>query len=190
MNKHIQTRITLLLFWLLYYDPWSLKLKHLSAFSRGQTRISLSKLFKAVMSIHLGHQPWSLIAKHLPAIVPLCTKKRGSGVLHSVLISKPTRCFPSNHLPISAIPTQVTQTLEGTKLQLKSAEGQSDAIIVSTMMEAWEVVEGGLVADGTVKDVSDTIQPIVPQVLIWLLNLDTLRLARSAQQNCRPVTTF
>jgi hypothetical protein len=28
------------------------------------------------------------------------------------------------------------------------------AVIVSTLMEAWEVVRGGLVADGTVKDVS------------------------------------
>ncbi|KAF9040593.1 hypothetical protein BJ165DRAFT_1350610 [Panaeolus papilionaceus] len=62
------------------------------------------------------------------------------------------------------------KTLEGTKLQLKSAAGQSDAIIVSTMMEAWEVVEGGLVADGTVKDILYGL-PVAPNKIADLSQL-------------------
>lgn len=46
------------------------------------------------------------------------------------------------------------QTVEGTRLQLISDIGRTSAVIVSTLMEAWGVVQGGLVADGTVKDVS------------------------------------
>ncbi|KAF9475980.1 hypothetical protein BDN70DRAFT_883004 [Pholiota conissans] len=45
------------------------------------------------------------------------------------------------------------KTVEGTRLQLKSEEDQTHAVVVSTMMEAWEVVKGGLVADSTVKDI-------------------------------------
>ncbi|KAF8905552.1 hypothetical protein CPB84DRAFT_1771704 [Gymnopilus junonius] len=45
------------------------------------------------------------------------------------------------------------KTTEGTKLQLISEEDRTHAVVVSTMMEAWEVVESGLVADGTVKDI-------------------------------------
>jgi hypothetical protein len=48
------------------------------------------------------------------------------------------------------------QTAEGTRLQLVSSAGKTAAVVVSTLMEAWEVVRGGLVADGTVNDVSDT----------------------------------
>jgi len=44
--------------------------------------------------------------------------------------------------------------VEGTKLQLVSEGGQTHSIIVSTLMEAWGVVDGGLVSDGIVKDVS------------------------------------
>jgi hypothetical protein len=47
------------------------------------------------------------------------------------------------------------QTAEGTRLQLISSSDKTTAIVVSTLMEAWEVVRAGLVADGTVKDVSD-----------------------------------
>ncbi|KAI0692796.1 hypothetical protein BC835DRAFT_1356104 [Cytidiella melzeri] len=47
---------------------------------------------------------------------------------------------------------QDTQT-EGVRLQLRSSTDQTSAIVVSTMMEAWEVVRAGLVADGTVKDI-------------------------------------
>ncbi|KAF8202911.1 putative serine dehydratase domain-containing protein [Pholiota molesta] len=45
------------------------------------------------------------------------------------------------------------KTVEGTRLQLISEEDRTHAVIVSTMMEAWEVVQGGLVADSTVKDI-------------------------------------
>ncbi|KAF8168133.1 putative serine dehydratase domain-containing protein [Crassisporium funariophilum] len=45
------------------------------------------------------------------------------------------------------------KTSEGTRLQLVSEEDQTSAVIVSTMMEAWEVVRAGLVADLTVKDI-------------------------------------
>lgn len=43
--------------------------------------------------------------------------------------------------------------MEGTKLQLASDGGQTHSIIVSTLAEAWKVVDGGLVSDGIVKDV-------------------------------------
>ena len=39
-------------------------------------------------------------------------------------------------------------------MQLSSEVDQTHAIVVSTLMEAWEVVKAGLVEDGTVKDVS------------------------------------
>ncbi|OAX44262.1 hypothetical protein K503DRAFT_765231 [Rhizopogon vinicolor AM-OR11-026] len=44
------------------------------------------------------------------------------------------------------------KTVEGTKLQLISDAGRTSAVVVSTLVEAWGVVKGGLVADGTVKD--------------------------------------
>ncbi|KAG2036339.1 hypothetical protein BDR03DRAFT_982971 [Suillus americanus] len=47
---------------------------------------------------------------------------------------------------------KVGETVDGTKLQLVSNIGRSSAVIVSTLVEAWGVVQGGLVADGTVKD--------------------------------------
>ncbi|PFH54446.1 hypothetical protein AMATHDRAFT_72249 [Amanita thiersii Skay4041] len=45
------------------------------------------------------------------------------------------------------------KTVEGTRLQLNSSEGHTNAVVVSTMMEAWELVQAGLVKDGTVKDI-------------------------------------
>lgn len=45
------------------------------------------------------------------------------------------------------------KTVEGTRLQLVSDIGRTSAVVVSTLMEAWGVVQGGLVADGTVKDI-------------------------------------
>jgi len=39
-------------------------------------------------------------------------------------------------------------------LQLISDVDRTPAVLVSTLREAWGVVQGGLVADGTVKDVS------------------------------------
>lgn len=44
------------------------------------------------------------------------------------------------------------KTVEGTRLQLDSGTVKTYAVIVSTMMEAWGVIHGGLVEDGTVKD--------------------------------------
>ncbi|KAF5313039.1 hypothetical protein D9619_003555 [Psilocybe cf. subviscida] len=45
------------------------------------------------------------------------------------------------------------KTAEGATLQLRSTENQTHAVVVSTMMEAWEVVRAGLVANGTVNDI-------------------------------------
>src|ERR1700729_1125709 len=54
------------------------------------------------------------------------------------------------------IPTEEKyQTVEGTRLQLVTGADKTTAVVVSTLMEAWEVVRAGLVADGMVNDVSD-----------------------------------
>lgn len=45
------------------------------------------------------------------------------------------------------------KTAEGTRLQLNSTSDKTHAIVVSTLMEACEVVKAGLVADGTVTDI-------------------------------------
>ncbi|KAH9003990.1 putative serine dehydratase domain-containing protein [Lactarius hatsudake] len=45
------------------------------------------------------------------------------------------------------------KTAEGTRLQLVSNSATSHAVVVSTVMEAWEVVNSGLVAEGIVKDI-------------------------------------
>ncbi|THH19749.1 hypothetical protein EW146_g1490 [Bondarzewia mesenterica] len=45
------------------------------------------------------------------------------------------------------------QTAEGTRLQLGSSAAKTNAVVVSTMMEAWKIVESGLVTDGIVKDI-------------------------------------
>lgn len=45
------------------------------------------------------------------------------------------------------------KTAEGTRLQLASDSATSHAVVVSTVMEAWEVVNSGLVAEGVVKDI-------------------------------------
>ncbi|KAE9408117.1 hypothetical protein BT96DRAFT_1013592 [Gymnopus androsaceus JB14] len=44
------------------------------------------------------------------------------------------------------------KTIEGTRLQMISSADKTNAVVVSTLMEAWEVVRGGLFKDGTVKD--------------------------------------
>ncbi|KAJ4486090.1 putative serine dehydratase domain-containing protein [Lentinula aciculospora] len=44
------------------------------------------------------------------------------------------------------------KTVEGTRLQMISSADRTNAVVVSTLMEAWEVVQGGLIKDGTVKD--------------------------------------
>ncbi|KAF8898779.1 putative serine dehydratase domain-containing protein [Infundibulicybe gibba] len=45
------------------------------------------------------------------------------------------------------------KTEEGSRLQLSSTEDKTTAVVVSTVMEAWEVVNSGLIADRTVKDI-------------------------------------
>ncbi|KAJ6499690.1 putative serine dehydratase domain-containing protein [Mycena vitilis] len=45
------------------------------------------------------------------------------------------------------------KTVEGTRLQLVEGKHTTNAVVVSTLMEAWQVVQGGLVKDGTVKDI-------------------------------------
>jgi D-serine ammonia-lyase len=47
----------------------------------------------------------------------------------------------------------VHQTAEGTRLQLISNVDKTSAVVVSTLMEAWELIRAGLIADGTVNDV-------------------------------------
>ena len=39
-------------------------------------------------------------------------------------------------------------------MQLQSSSGRTSAVVVSTLIEAWQIVTGGLVKDGTVDDVS------------------------------------
>ncbi|KAG9083770.1 hypothetical protein FS749_005749 [Ceratobasidium sp. UAMH 11750] len=45
------------------------------------------------------------------------------------------------------------KTAEGTRLQLNSSSAQTHSVVVSTLMEAWRIVQAGLVSDGTVKDI-------------------------------------
>ncbi|KAG5647955.1 hypothetical protein DXG03_006989 [Asterophora parasitica] len=45
------------------------------------------------------------------------------------------------------------KTVEGTRLQLQSSADRSHAVVVSTLLEAWEVVNAGLVSDSTVNDI-------------------------------------
>lgn len=46
------------------------------------------------------------------------------------------------------------QTTEGARMQLRSAGGESGAIVVSTLAEAWGIIRSGLVEEGVVEDVS------------------------------------
>ncbi|KAL5534392.1 hypothetical protein ACEPAG_854 [Sanghuangporus baumii] len=45
------------------------------------------------------------------------------------------------------------KTAEGTKLQLVTSAGQTHAVVVSTLMEAWQVLRSGLVAEGVINDI-------------------------------------
>lgn len=45
------------------------------------------------------------------------------------------------------------KTSEGVKHQLQTSSGNSSAVIVSTLAEAWGIVNSGLVKDGVVKDI-------------------------------------
>ncbi|KAG8726123.1 hypothetical protein FRC12_023681 [Ceratobasidium sp. 428] len=42
------------------------------------------------------------------------------------------------------------KTVEGTRLQLKSSSAETHSVVVSTLMEAWSIVQAGLVSDGTI----------------------------------------
>jgi D-serine deaminase-like pyridoxal phosphate-dependent protein len=53
------------------------------------------------------------------------------------------------------------KTTEGTRMQLISNGGRSSSIVVSTLMEAWQVAQSGLVADGIVTDILYGL-PIAP----------------------------
>ncbi|KAK7058991.1 hypothetical protein VNI00_001615 [Paramarasmius palmivorus] len=62
------------------------------------------------------------------------------------------------------------KTAEGTRLQLHSEAGKTDAVVVSTLMEAWQVVKAGLFRDGVVKDLLYGL-PIAPNKIEDLSNL-------------------
>ncbi|TFK41192.1 hypothetical protein BDQ12DRAFT_679050 [Crucibulum laeve] len=62
------------------------------------------------------------------------------------------------------------KTAEGTKLQLVSSEDQTHAVVVSTLMEAWEVVKAGLVAEGIVNDILYGL-PVAPNKIADLATL-------------------
>ncbi|KDQ16807.1 hypothetical protein BOTBODRAFT_30700 [Botryobasidium botryosum FD-172 SS1] len=44
------------------------------------------------------------------------------------------------------------KTSEGARMQLVSGDREAHAVVVSTLMEAWQLVDAGLVSDGTIKD--------------------------------------
>ncbi|KEP51124.1 D-serine dehydratase [Rhizoctonia solani 123E] len=64
------------------------------------------------------------------------------------------------------------KTTEGTRLQLKSSVSETKSIVVSTLMEAWEIVHSGLVADGTVDDILYGL-PVSPAKIADLHTLRT-----------------
>lgn len=63
------------------------------------------------------------------------------------------------------------KTVEGVRLQLQSGAGTTTAVVVSTIMEAWEIVRGGLVQDGTVDDILYGL-PVAPSKLADLAKLE------------------
>ncbi|KAJ7597007.1 putative serine dehydratase domain-containing protein [Mycena floridula] len=62
------------------------------------------------------------------------------------------------------------KTIEGTRLQMKSTADTTSAVVVSTLMEAWQVVNGGLFKDGTVKDILYGL-PVAPNKIADLASL-------------------
>ena len=70
--------------------------------------------------------------------------------------------------------------MEGTRLQLVSGSDKTTAVVVSTVMEAWEVVRAGLVADGMVNDVSYLH---ITQDIRFIKRTDPLRFACGPQQD-------
>lgn len=75
------------------------------------------------------------------------------------------------------------KTAEGTRLQMISSADKTNAVVVSTLMEAWEVVNAGLFKDSTVKDVSS----LLTNCPHWNLmpEPDSVWSACWPQQNCR-----
>ena len=71
-------------------------------------------------------------------------------------------------------------------MQLISSTDRTHAIVVSTLMEACEVVKEGLVADGTVNDVCP-VPKLFTQEMIDCSSADPLRLATPAEQDSRPL---
>ena len=69
--------------------------------------------------------------------------------------------------------------MEGTRLQLKSSSGKTDAVVVSTLMEAWKVLQSGLVADGSVMDVRPCAT--LNLRLAQCVTADSLRVASSRE---------
>ena len=61
------------------------------------------------------------------------------------------------------------------RLQLQSEADKTTAVVVSTMMEAWEIVRSGLVQNGTVDDAS----VILRHCLLSHASLDPLRTSGS-----------
>ncbi|KAL0576370.1 hypothetical protein V5O48_005629 [Marasmius crinis-equi] len=62
------------------------------------------------------------------------------------------------------------KTAEGTRLQLESKGGKTGAVVVSTLMEAWNVVNAGLFKDGTVNDLLYGL-PVAPNKIEDLSNI-------------------
>ncbi|KIK70951.1 hypothetical protein GYMLUDRAFT_33040 [Collybiopsis luxurians FD-317 M1] len=62
------------------------------------------------------------------------------------------------------------KTVEGTRLQMISSADKTNAVVVSTLMEAWEVARAGLFKDGTVKDLLYGL-PVAPNKVADLSHL-------------------
>ncbi|KAJ4002342.1 putative serine dehydratase domain-containing protein [Lentinula boryana] len=62
------------------------------------------------------------------------------------------------------------KTVEGTRLQMISSADRTNAVVVSTMMEAWEVARNGLFKEGTVKDLLYGL-PVAPNKVADLSGL-------------------
>ena len=76
-------------------------------------------------------------------------------------MSSPTRYRVSSALIAPPPSYPAHKTPEGTRLQLNTTADETHAIVVSTVMEVCEVFRAGLMADGTVKDVSTASVPLV-----------------------------
>lgn len=94
---------------------------------------------------------WSSIEASSLKIAQECMGRPYNGGQVLELISKHTRWAVLCNLISSLM--KIHQTAEGTRLQLVSSVAKTTAVVVSTLMEAWELIGAGLVVDGTVSDV-------------------------------------